>query len=58
MELAVEKYKVENEPYYLPIRQEVELFEAAYAAKLPAMSYTGMMADSLMAVVKGLPSLC
>jgi nitric oxide reductase NorQ protein len=37
MELAVEKYKVENEPYYLPIRQEVELFEAAYAAKLPVM---------------------
>src|SRR3954468_17420853 len=37
MELAVEKYKVTNEPYYLPIRQEVELFEAAYAAKLPAM---------------------
>ncbi|HEY8560957.1 MAG TPA: CbbQ/NirQ/NorQ/GpvN family protein [Pyrinomonadaceae bacterium] len=37
MELAVEKYKVTNEPYYLPIRQEVELFEAAYAAKLPVM---------------------
>lgn len=37
MELAVEKYKVANEPYYLPIRQEVELFEAAYAAKLPVM---------------------
>ena len=37
MELAVEKYKVENEPYYLPIHQEVELFEAAYAAKLPVM---------------------
>lgn len=37
MELAVEKYKVSNEPYYLPIKQEVELFEAAYAAKLPAM---------------------
>jgi nitric oxide reductase NorQ protein len=37
MELAVEKYKVENEPYYLPIGQEVELFEAAYGAKLPAM---------------------
>ena len=37
MELAVEKYKVANEPYYLPIKQEVELFEAAYAAKLPAM---------------------
>ena len=37
MELAVEKYKVANEPYYLPIRQEVELFEAAYAAHLPVM---------------------
>ena len=37
MELAVEKYKVQNEPYYLPIRQEVELFETAYAAKLPVM---------------------
>jgi nitric oxide reductase NorQ protein len=37
MELAVEKYKVENEPYYLPIGQEVELFNAAYAAKLPVM---------------------
>lgn len=37
MELAVEKYKVDNEPYYLPIKQEVELFEAAYGAKLPVM---------------------
>src|SRR3954466_9131362 len=37
MELAVEKYKVTNEPYYLPIKQEVELFEAAYAARLPVI---------------------
>jgi len=37
MELAVEKYKVANEPYYLPVGSEVELFEAAYAARLPAM---------------------
>ena len=37
MELAVEKYKVENEPFYLPIGSEIELFEAAFAAKLPAM---------------------
>src|SRR6476646_5656726 len=36
-ELAVEKYKVKKEPFYLPIKDEVELFEAAYAAKLPAM---------------------
>jgi nitric oxide reductase NorQ protein len=37
MESAVEKFKVENEPYYLPIKQEVELFEAAYGARLPVM---------------------
>jgi len=37
MELAVEKYKVGNEPYYLPIGQEIELFEAAYETKLPVM---------------------
>src|SRR5690606_2133256 len=37
MELAVEKYKVKDEPYYLPVGKEVELFEAAYAAKLPVM---------------------
>ena len=37
MELAVEKYKVGNEPYYLPVAQEVELFEAAYSTKLPVM---------------------
>ncbi|MEZ5427731.1 MAG: CbbQ/NirQ/NorQ/GpvN family protein [Pyrinomonadaceae bacterium] len=37
MELAVEKYKVESEPYYLPVGQEVELFEAAYNARLPVM---------------------
>ncbi|MBV9215068.1 MAG: CbbQ/NirQ/NorQ/GpvN family protein [Acidobacteria bacterium] len=36
-ELAVEKYRVKAEPFYLPIKNEVELFEAAYAAKLPAM---------------------
>ena len=37
MELAVEKFKVADEPFYLPIGQEIALFEAAYAAKLPAM---------------------
>src|SRR3982751_3208923 len=37
METAVEKYKVKDEPFYLPIKSEVELFEAAYAARLPAM---------------------
>ncbi|HMQ04440.1 MAG TPA: CbbQ/NirQ/NorQ/GpvN family protein [Pyrinomonadaceae bacterium] len=37
MELAVEKFKVADEPFYLPVGNEVELFEAAYAARLPAM---------------------
>src|SRR6186713_1095223 len=37
MELAVEKYKVAEEPFYLALGNEIELFEAAYAAKLPAM---------------------
>lgn len=37
MELAVEKFRVEAEPFYLPSRQEVQLFESAYAAKLPVM---------------------
>ena len=37
MELAVEQYKVENEPYYLPVGSEVELFSAAYGTRLPVM---------------------
>ncbi|MDQ6785557.1 MAG: CbbQ/NirQ/NorQ/GpvN family protein [Acidobacteriota bacterium] len=37
MEAAVEEYKVETEPYYLPVAEEVELFEAAYAGRLPVM---------------------
>lgn len=37
MELAVEKYRSGVEPYYLPANQEIELFQAAYAAKLPVM---------------------
>jgi len=34
---AVEKYILSREPYYLPVGQEVELFEAAYRARLPVM---------------------
>jgi nitric oxide reductase NorQ protein len=37
MELAVEKYKVKEEPFYLPVGDEIKLFEASYAAKLPVM---------------------
>jgi nitric oxide reductase NorQ protein len=32
-----ETFTVHDEPFYLPVGNEVELFEAAYAAKLPAM---------------------
>jgi nitric oxide reductase NorQ protein len=37
MEQAIEQYKAAAEPFYLPIRSEVELFEAAYHTKLPVM---------------------
>jgi nitric oxide reductase NorQ protein len=37
MEQAIEKYILKKEPYYLPVQKEVELFEAAYQAKLPVM---------------------
>lgn len=37
MEQAIEKYILKKEPYYLPVGKEVELFEAAYRAKLPVM---------------------
>ena len=32
-----EKYRIANEPYYLQIKNEQEIFEAAYKAKLPVM---------------------
>lgn len=34
---AIDKYRLEQEPYYLPIRNEREIFETAYKAKLPVM---------------------
>lgn len=36
-ERAIEKYILEKEPYYLPVGNEIELFTAAYQAKLPVM---------------------
>jgi len=36
-ELAIEEFNITDEPYYLPVGNEVELFEAAYKAKLPVM---------------------
>jgi nitric oxide reductase NorQ protein len=33
----IEEYMVSEEPYYLPIRNEVKIFEAAYKNRLPVM---------------------
>lgn len=37
MERAIEEYTVAVEPFYLSVGREVELFEAAHAARLPVM---------------------
>ena len=31
----IEEYHLEDEPYYVPVGDEVELFEAAYKQRLP-----------------------
>ncbi|MBW1708355.1 MAG: CbbQ/NirQ/NorQ/GpvN family protein [Deltaproteobacteria bacterium] len=36
-ELKVEEYTIKNEPYYLPIKDEVELFRAAFRSKIPVL---------------------
>ena len=36
-ELQIEEYLVEEEPFYIPQDDEVELFEAAYAQKIPVL---------------------
>ena len=33
-ESAIQEYRVANEPYYLPVGREIELFEAAHSARL------------------------
>ena len=37
MERAIEEYTVTKEPYYLAAAREIDLFEAAYAARLPVL---------------------
>src|SRR3954463_15467426 len=36
-ESAIQEYRVAREPFYLPVGREVELFEAAHAARLPVI---------------------
>lgn len=33
----ISQYRIAREPYYRPVGQEIELYEAAYAARLPMM---------------------
>ncbi len=35
--LQIEEYVVEDEPFYLPLGNEIELFEAAYLQKIPVL---------------------
>lgn len=34
---VVEEYRLKEEPYYLPVGDEIELFEAAYSQKIPVL---------------------
>src|SRR5881392_4399787 len=36
-ERAIEEYRIADEPYYLPVDHEIDLFEAAHAARLPVI---------------------
>src|SRR5205823_13492049 len=36
-ERAIEEYRIADEPYYLPVDREVDLFEAAHSAHLPVI---------------------
>ena len=36
-ELKIEEYVVKKEPFYLPLDDEIEIFEAAYAQKTPVL---------------------
>ena len=36
-QIAVEQFRITSEPYYLPISDEVELFETAYGQQLPVL---------------------
>ncbi|MBI2170861.1 MAG: CbbQ/NirQ/NorQ/GpvN family protein [Chloroflexi bacterium] len=36
-EFLIEEYRVEEEPFYIPVGDEIELFEAAYQQKIPVL---------------------
>ncbi len=37
MQIAVEDFRITEEPFYLPIKDEIELFETAYQDKVPVL---------------------
>ena len=37
MSETLDAYRVNQEPYYRPVADEVELFEAAYSVRMPMM---------------------
>jgi nitric oxide reductase NorQ protein len=34
---AIEEYTVDREPYYVPVKDEIDLFQAAYGQKIPVL---------------------
>src|SRR5437867_10828356 len=36
-ERAIEEYRISDEPFYLPVDHEIDLFEAAHSARLPVI---------------------
>jgi len=36
-ELRIDEYRIREEPYYLPIRDEIEVFRAAFRAQIPVI---------------------
>ena len=36
-EFMIEEYTVEEEPFYVPVTDEVEMFEAAYKQRIPVL---------------------
>jgi nitric oxide reductase NorQ protein len=36
-EINVDQYRIQGEPYYMPVHDEVALYEAAYQARMPIM---------------------
>ncbi|HZJ81190.1 MAG TPA: AAA family ATPase, partial [Guyparkeria sp.] len=33
----IDQYRIQDEPYYQPVSNEVELYEAAYSVRMPIM---------------------